>query len=130
MTDITRRSFLELSAKLTAMMGLGVTATPRIAHSLEQLSAGSPPVIWLQGQSCSGCSVSFINSSAPGPVELLTQYISLLFHSTLSTATGEPSMEIVERAIEHGDIFLVVEGSIPDSRLVLEGLQCGAGQYA
>lgn len=113
MTEITRRSFLELSAKLTAIMGLGVSATPRIAHSLEQLSAGNPPVLWLQGQSCSGCSVSFLNSSAPGPVEVLTQYISLLFHSTLSTATGEPSMQIVEHAIEQGGIYLVVEGSIP-----------------
>jgi len=63
--------------------------------------------------SCAGCSISFLNTTAPGPAELLTQYISLLFHPTLSSATGEPSMKIVDRAIGHGGYFLVVEGSIP-----------------
>jgi len=51
MTEITRRSFLELGVKLSAIMGLGAAAAPKIAHSLEQLAAGNPPVLWLQGLS-------------------------------------------------------------------------------
>ena len=113
MSTITRREFLGTSAKLCALMGLGQSAVPQVAEALERLSAGTPPVLWLQGQSCSGCSVSLMNSQDPGPVEILTRYISLLFHSTLSTATGAASMEIVHRTTEQGGFLLAVEGSMP-----------------
>lgn len=113
MTELSRRHFLKQSAKLAALMGLGSTAAPRIASALERLAAGDAPVVWLQGQSCSGCSVSLLNSEDPGPAQILTEYISLLFHSTLSTATGETAMEIVDRALGEGGFYLVVEGSMP-----------------
>ncbi len=114
MHNFTRREFLELSAKMTALLGLGSSAVPKVAEALEILSAENPPVLWLQGQSCSGCSVSLINSENPGPAKILTTYISLLFHSTLSTATGDVGMQIVHRSIDEGGFFLVVEGSMPD----------------
>ena len=113
MPDITRRSFLQLSIKLAAAMGLSSSSVPRIADALEQLVSKNAPVLWLQGLSCSGCSVSFLNSDNPGPAQVLTDYISLLFHSTLSTATGATGMEIIHRSVERGGYFLVVEGSIP-----------------
>lgn len=111
--DITRRKFLEFGAKMAAIMGLGSSAIPKIAEALEQLSAGNAPVLWLQGQSCSGCSVSLLNTEYPGPAQVLTGYISLLFHSTLSASTGDVSMEVLNRSIDHGGYLLVVEGSIP-----------------
>ncbi len=112
-SDMRRRDFLKLSGQLALTMGLGAGAVPRVARGLEELASGTPPVLWLQGQSCSGCSVSFLNSEAPAPTEVLTQYISLLFHPTLSTATGHVGMEIVHNATEKGGFFLVVEGSMP-----------------
>ncbi len=114
MQNFTRREFLEISAKITALLGLGSSAVPKVAEALEMLSAENLPVLWLQGQSCSGCSVSLLNSENPGPAEILTTYISLLFHSTLSTATGDVGMKIVHRSIDEGGFFLVVEGSMPD----------------
>ncbi len=113
MPEITRRKFLELSLKLSVITGLGSTAIPKIAEALEQLSAGQAPLLWLQGQSCSGCSVSLLNSDHPDPVEILTGYISLGFHSTLMTATGDVSMTVLNRSIEKGGYFLAIEGSIP-----------------
>ncbi len=113
MSDITRRKFLELSVKLAALMGLGTSAIPQIAEALGRLSAGAAPVLWLQGQSCSGCSVSLLNSEEPGPAQILTGYISLLFHSTLSASTGDVSMKVINRSIDEGGYLLVVEGSIP-----------------
>jgi len=113
MPNFTRRDFLELGAKMAALLGLGSSALPGIAQALEVLSSDNPPILWLQGQSCSGCSVSFMNSENPGPGALLTRYISLLFHSTLSTATGDVGMDIVHRSINRGGYFLVVEGSMP-----------------
>lgn len=113
MADITRRQFLAWGAKLAALMGLEASAIPKVAEALESLASGNAPLLWLQGLSCSGCSVSLLNSEAPGPAEIITGYISLLFHSTLSAATGEVAVEVINRTIEHGGYYLVVEGSIP-----------------
>ncbi|MBL0732731.1 MAG: hydrogenase small subunit [Desulfosarcina sp.] len=113
MKKLTRRDFLGFGLKIAALTGISPAALPKIVSALEQLSGGNAPVLWLQGQSCSGCSVSLLNSAAPGPAEILTSYISLLFHSTLSTATGATSMNIIDRTIKTGDFLLVVEGSIP-----------------
>jgi hydrogenase small subunit len=114
MHNISRREFLSLSVKLAALTGLSASAAPKIAEALEQLASGTAPVLWLQVQSCSGCSVSLLNSVNPGPAEILTRYLSLLFHSTLSTATGETAMAIIDKSIETGGYLLVVEGSIPE----------------
>lgn len=113
MSEITRRRFLELSTKMAAMMGLGATALPRIAQALEQMAAGTAPILWLQGQSCSGCSVSFLDSDEPEPLQLLTRYISLKFHSCLSTATGDTAIKVLNDTISAGKYLLVVEGAVP-----------------
>lgn len=124
--NINRRDFLGISAKLAGLMGLGTWAIPKIAGALESLGGETPPVLWLQAQSCSGCSVSLLNSENPGPAELLIRYISLKFHSTLSTATGNVSMEVIRNmssdAVVGGSegqqtdngYVLIVEGSIPE----------------
>jgi hydrogenase small subunit len=54
-----------------------------------------------------------MNAETPNLVEILTSYISLSFHATLSTATGEVAVDVLNHAIEHGEYVLVVEGSIP-----------------
>lgn len=113
MRKFSRREFIELSGRFAALMGLGSTVVPGLAQALEQLAGSTKPVLWLQGQSCSGCSVSLLNSEDPGPVSLLTEYMSLLFHQTLSTATGHVAMDVVKKSIEKGGYLLVVEGSMP-----------------
>lgn len=94
-------------------MGMGSWALPKIAQALEGIASGTMPVLWLQGLSCSGCSVSLMNADNPGPLRLLTRYLSLCFHSTLSTATGAVGMDIIHRRIKEGGYCLVVEGSVP-----------------
>lgn len=113
MNDLSRRSFLELSAKLCAVMGLGASAIPRLAEAAEELANGTAPVLWLQGQSCSGCSISLLDADAIGPVQLLTRYISLTFHQTLSAATGRQAVETVNQIITAGGYILMVEGAAP-----------------
>ena len=54
MDPMTRRSFLQLSARLAAVLGLARSAVPALAETLAQLANGTAPVLWLQGQSCSG----------------------------------------------------------------------------
>lgn len=113
MKKLTRRNFLGLGIKIAALTGIPPYAIPKIVNALEELAGRNTPVLWLQGQSCSGCSISLLNSAAPGPAEILTEYISLMFHSTLSTATGNTCMKIINRTVDTGGFLLVVEGSIP-----------------
>ena len=115
MTELTRREFLRFGAYLGAMMGLGGQATSALARSVETLVDSRPPVLWLHGLACSGCSVSLLNSEDPDPLELLTRHIHLNFHATLSTATGHVAVDALERTIDAGDFILVVEGSIPST---------------
>lgn len=111
--ETTRRQFLKISANLAVILGLGASAIPRITEALEQLSTGTAPVLWLQGLSCSGCSISLLNSENPSPAQLLTGHISLRFNSCLSCATGDVAMDIINGSIAQGGYFLAVEGSIP-----------------
>ena len=79
------------------------------------------PVIWLQAATCSGCSVSVLNSVSPSVKNLLIdqivpgKHVNLRFHATIMAASGEPSIEIMEDTAqqEKGSYILVVEGSVP-----------------
>ncbi len=114
MNAITRRHFLKTSARLSVLFGLGASAIPRVAEALDELAQGLAPVLWLQGQCCSGCSVSLLDSEAVTPVKLLTRYISLGFHQTLSAATGSQAVEVVNKISETGGHILIVEGAVPE----------------
>jgi hydrogenase small subunit len=113
MNSLTRRAFLELSTKLCAVMGLGAGAIPRLAEAAEELAGGTAPILWLQGQSCSGCSISLLDADAIIPAQLLTRYISLTFHQTLSATTGHQAVDTVNRIIAAAGYILVVEGAVP-----------------
>ena len=70
-------------------------------------------MLWLQGMSCSGCSVSFLNSNDPGPADIITSMISLVYHSTISAAQGADAMRVIDQMIAGNDFILVLEGSVP-----------------
>ena len=110
---LSRRTFLKDAGLLLAGLGFSQTLAPTFADALEELAGGRAPLLWLQGQSCSGCSVSLLNSKNPGPADLLTRYLFLYFHQTLSAATGETAHSSVEQAIACGGYILAVEGAVP-----------------
>jgi hydrogenase small subunit len=110
--SISRRELLKASAAVLAAPGLA----GRAAVQLQEVLAGTsqPPVIWLQGQGCSGCSVSLLNSiyytTADG---LLQDVIDLEYHPTLSAAAGDLAVSAAEKRRGAGGYILVVEGAIP-----------------
>ena len=110
---MTRRSFVSLATRMAAALGLTAGAIPAFAEGLQKIASGRAPVLWLQGQSCSGCSVSLLDSQPVGVDELITRYISLGFHQTLSAATGSQAVEVVDSMIKAGGYVLVVEGAVP-----------------
>jgi hydrogenase small subunit len=79
------------------------------------------PVIWIQAATCSGCSVSVLNSAAPKITDLLLsevipgRHVNLRFQATVMAGSGEPAIEVLDAAAkgDPGTYVLVVEGSIP-----------------
>ncbi len=113
MSVYSRRDFLRIGAALAAGLGLGHGQAAVLAQGLERIVRQQKRVLWLQGLSCSGCSVSLLNSEGPGPLDILTELITLVFHPTLSAAQGEEVLRIIERVTQGQDYYLVLEGAVP-----------------
>ena len=79
------------------------------------------PVIWLQLATCTGCSVSVLNSVSPTIRNVLVdevipgKHINLRFHATVMAGAGHAVMEVMEETAKakKGGYVLVVEGAIP-----------------
>lgn len=115
MRSLDRREFLRLCGAAGAALSLADVLKPEIVEAFAGPAAGKPPVIWLQGGSCSGCSVSLLNSVAPEIAEVLTGVISLKFHQTIMAAAGEQAMNVLRDAKKNyrGEYVLIVEGTVP-----------------
>lgn len=79
------------------------------------------PVIWIQCASCSGCSVSTLNSISPKIKNILIDeivpgvHINLKFQAIIMAGAGEPIIEVLEdtQKVQKKKYVLIVEGSIP-----------------
>jgi len=79
------------------------------------------PVIWLQCASCTGCSVSVLNSVSPTIKNVLVdevipgKHVNLRFHATLMAGAGDIIIEEMKETFQKkkGNYILVVEGAIP-----------------
>ncbi len=112
MGEYSRREFLRMGSILAAGLGLGRAAAPALAEGLLRIFQRQKRVLWLQGLSCTGCSVSFLNCDEPGPLEIVTQVVSLVFHPNISATQGAQAMETIRKAIAEGGYFLVFEGAV------------------
>jgi hydrogenase small subunit len=110
---MSRRDFLSLAGRVAVLWGLGSSAVTSLAASIQALSTGRAPVLWLEGSNCSGCSISLLNSYPVLPLSVLTRHLSLQFHQTLSTIQGAPAVDLVNHTIAQGGYLLVVEGAVP-----------------
>ncbi|MBW2057102.1 MAG: hydrogenase small subunit [Deltaproteobacteria bacterium] len=120
---LSRRDFLKFCAGTAAALGLSeIFTADKIAQAL-QAAAGKPPVIWLEGQDCAGCTISLISIENPSPASLILDKISIRYHETIMAASGRIAEEAREEAIRQGGYLLVVEGSIPgaDDRFCMVG---------
>ena len=123
---VTRRQFIKYAGATAALLGLSESLVPEIARALEEMTAGKPPVIWIQGQNCTGCSVSFLNSNYPGVAELVLDKLSVRYQPNVSAAAGDVAMKAIEDTAKEmaGKYVLVVEGPIPTAE---DGLFCTFG---
>ncbi len=113
---LDRRQFLKMAATLSASFGLTGFPEP-VAAGLKKIKPEKiPRLLYLQGQSCTGCSVSLLQSASPSPATMITDFSQLLFHADLSAASGPLALELIDDCVagKAGEYFLAVEGSIPD----------------
>jgi hydrogenase small subunit len=105
----TRRNFLKLAA--TAAAGTVVTEhSAEVASAFEQVTDGELELVWLQGQSCSGCTISMLQGQYPTLEETLREFrMEVTFHPTLMAEQGEAAIESMSNSPD----VLVLEGSIP-----------------
>ena len=110
---VTRREFLNYCTGSAAALGLTATLGP-LQKALA--ATAGPPVIWLKGASCTGCTVSLANLvSSTAPVDLadlLIHTIDLVYHPTLMGAAGDQAVQTLLNA-SAGKFILAVEGGIP-----------------
>lgn len=120
---LSRRDFLKLCGGVAATVGLAdLFSVEKVAAALE--SAGKkPPVIWLEGQDCAGCTISLISLENPSPASLILDKISIRYHETIMAGAGYTAEKVLEDTIKEGGYVLIVEGSIPsaDDRYCMVG---------
>jgi len=113
--NVSRRDFLKFCGISAATLGLSATDLFRLKEVLANPNA--PPVIWLQGSACTGCSVSFLNRiSTTAPLtaaDVLTNSINLIYHPNLMGLAGDFAVDEIEKAYNKGGYVLVVEGGVP-----------------
>ena len=113
----TRRDFLRSALLMAALGGVTRAFHPAVPRALaDTLEGVRPPVFWLQGMGCTGCSVSLLNALHPKIAEVLLHVIRMDFHPTLMADEGEGAISFLRRmAAEHaGGYVVVLEGAVSD----------------
>jgi len=91
------------------------------------------PAVWIAGASCSGCSVSLLNSVSPAVKNMLIdpvipgKHVNLRFHATIMAGQGEPALKVARDTAARwpDEYLLLVEGSVQTAE---NGLFCIIGE--
>lgn len=114
--SLSRRDFVKICTGTVAGFGVSQMFHPAVQEVFAQtLSGERPPVFWIQGSACTGCTVSFVNNVHPGVADVLLKVISLEYHPTIMGGEGAPVFDrMMEMAGKRkGEYILMVEGAVP-----------------
>jgi hydrogenase small subunit len=116
---VSRRQFLKYCAGMAAVLGL---SPAKIVRALEA-AAKKPPLMWLAGQDCAGCTVSFTGALNPPAASIILDKLSVRYHETIMAASGHLCESVYHETLREGGFILVVEGAIPsaDDRFCMIG---------
>ena len=110
---ISRRDFLKWSVASAVALNIELDLT----NVNTVLAAETdPPIIWIQGAGCSGCTISTLNVTTPTTIDdVLLNKISMKYNSTIMTAAGDLAMQTLDEAATayKGGFILVIEGAVP-----------------
>lgn len=110
---VSRRDFMKLMAATTAAFGLPEIMVPKVAQAVES-AMNKPPVIWLHGMECTGCSESLLATLNPSIESLILDTLSIRYHETIMAASGHVAEQAYKDTLNE-DFILIVEGSVPAS---------------
>jgi hydrogenase small subunit len=90
-------------------------------NHVTKLETQEYPVIWLQAATCTGCSVSVLNSVSPTVKNVLIdevipgKHADVRYQATIMAGAGDSVIEALEETWRQykGEYLLVVEGAIP-----------------
>jgi hydrogenase small subunit len=120
---INRRDFLKYCAATAAVLGLSeFEFATKVAQAM-QAASKKPAVLWLEGQDCAGCTISFTGILNPPATKIILDKISLRYHETAMAAAGHLAEKVYHDTVKEGGYVLVVEGSVPsaDERFCMVG---------
>ena len=110
---ISRRDFL----KWSIAAGVALNVEFDLANVNTVLAAETdPPIIWLQGAGCSGCTISTLNVTTPTTIDdVLLNKISMKYNSTIMAASGDLATQTLDECATQykGQFILVIEGAVP-----------------
>jgi len=117
---VSRREFVRWALAVPAAMSQLDEFFPRLAAAVQE-AVKEYPIIWLQASTCSGCSVSVINTIHPSIKNVILEQVLpghrliLSYHGTLMAATGALSTDTARQAADtyKGKFVFIVEGAIP-----------------
>ncbi|MDP2107240.1 MAG: hydrogenase small subunit, partial [Desulfobulbaceae bacterium] len=125
LNGISRRDFMKYCSIMASSMGLSTGMAPKIAEAIAN-PARRPPVIWLHGQECTGCTETLLRPSHPTLENLILDIISLDYHETLNVGSGHQAEAALKQSMQEnaGKYILVIEGAIPIKE---NGIYCMIG---
>jgi hydrogenase small subunit len=123
LVNITRRDFMKYCAATAAALGLSELEFVTKVSEVLAAAKKKPPVIWLAGQDCAGCTVSLAGSLNPPVATMILDLISLRYHETIMAAAGHVAETSYHDTVKAGGYVLIIEGSIPstDDRFCMIG---------
>ena len=106
---------LERAKLVAGHLNLPHDLIPHVHEHLSELMAGKAPVIWIQGQNCTGCSVTLLNSDHFSPIDLDHSKLSLQYQPNVMSASGSQAIDVIEEVEKElpGKYLVVLEGSVP-----------------
>ena len=121
--NLSRRDFMKYCATTAAVIGLSELEFASKVSEVLAAAVSKPPVIWLEGQDCAGCSISFAGSLNPPLASMLLDRVSVRYHEAIMAGSGHVAESAYNEAIKAGGFVLGVEGSIPtvDDRFCMVG---------
>ena len=107
--DTTRRNFLRLVGSSAAGAVMTEYSTD-VAAALNKATDGTKDVVWLQGQTCSACTMSTLQGTSPSLEEAISDFkLNVTYHPEIMAETGQDAID----AMSDDPDILMIEGAIP-----------------
>lgn len=122
---IERRTLLRWSAYMAGLLALPVVPYADLIAAAAQTQPRLP-VLWLNGQDCTGDIEGLLRAYQPTPSDLILDHLSLDFAELLMAPAGSAAEGVLAKTVTDyaGRYVVVVEGSIPTAA---DGMYCCVG---